>query len=222
MMEIRTEIRGLPELQAMMAVAPGRLGAQVRSWVARESKSFVADFKRELRQKPRKFRSGNWSNRIGGQFKYYVDPGSSGINTTSHIGVNFSGSTGFKESVAKMEEGYRQNSSNALVLPLSRGFEQAGLSMANYKTGRKIGTFKSMLNKANREGYKLFPIRLPQGLFFAINGNFAARSVLLFKAARSINVPKQFSFIQSWTTRIPAIEQRGEIELDKAIKKVLD
>lgn len=221
MMEIRTEIRGLPELQAMMAAAPGRLGIQVRSWVARESKSFVSDWKKTLRQKPRKFRSGNWSNRIGGQFKYYVQPGSTDLNTTAHIGVNFSGATGFKESVAKMEEGYRQSSANALMLPLSRGFEQAGLSMANYKTGRKIGTFKTMLNKPNRDGYKLFPIRLPQGLFFAINGNFAARSALLFKAARSINVPKQFSFIQSWTSRVPAIEQRGEVEIDKAIKRVM-
>jgi hypothetical protein len=219
MMEIRTEIRGHEELQRAMSIAPNRLGARVRTWVSSEARGFIADWRKSLKQKPRKFRSGTWSNRIGGQFKWYATRGKTDINTTATMGANMAGRSGFPESVAKMEEGYTQRTQNAFVVPLSQGFERVHLSMDQYRTGRKDGTFKRLLREPPGSAWRLFPINLPGGLFFALTGfGGSQRLPLLFMARRSMRVPKQFSFLAEWQRRVPSVEERGE----KAIGKEID
>jgi hypothetical protein len=210
MMELRTKVLGARDLRVLFAVAPNIYNKVLLIWLIREKSTFVGSkgrpgvFSRSLTKKKISGSNENWNYRIGNFFKGYVDQRGGSLSLT--MGANLKEhSGGMVESIAKMEEGYKQTSSKNMLMPIAGNMP--------FQRPRKLmlKEFQDML--AN---HRIIVLRKNGHISFMDNVTYK----VLFVSTRAINVPKQFGFISAWESRLAAITNRGQLAVDKETDKI--
>lgn len=232
---IDVETKGESNISYLLRVAPETFRRQVELWLWREKVAFVGSskkdgkFTKELANKPRKYRSGNWSKYIARSFTGVIDNARNLDAMRLRMGL-VKGDR--KKNVSYLEAlGYGANitpkNSEWLMVPNYKNLMSTGLYGKYGAKGKN--SFSKLLN--NLYGAHITPVLYhgkllmfgdfpDKGGSHAIRHQRALDRKLLFTGVKKTSVPRQFNFEASWSKRLPSIEKHGKTMVARTIRSL--
>jgi hypothetical protein len=222
MIALVTTTRGHKELQIFLNAAPQKFSGVVtgtllwaRNWfVGKKGAQTRSQWAGVLKTLHRSGRGGKWDiAHTAPQFKGWVDK----FKLT--MGFGSTSKSGFPSSLSEMEEGFEENSGTPFFIPFYDAMQKAGINIARYSAGRKTGFLA-----AARESGTVQPAIINGRVFYRTTKgekDSKGRGVIIGMLSRHINVPKQFSFVEEWETKIPTVEEKLETNIERMIVREL-
>lgn len=208
-MEATVVVFGENKVKRLMALAPEYYYKAVRSWLIAERKEFVGgksgSFSRSLIRKRRSGRPGYWDARTRYPFKGYLKNDTQLQGMHMEMGIGLEHPTPFTEGLAKMQTGYTTSPGSWMILPIYENLKNVGITKGQHKK------FKEMMDE-NR-----LTIISKRGRLYFFDNFLAGKKgngQLLWVGARSITVPKQLEFYETWEKQIPDVLKRGQNVID--------
>lgn len=231
------EVKYKKEVSELLDSAPEVFTSAIRSWLFSEKNKFVGggrskkegDFEKELGQKKRKYRSGNWSKYIARAFGGEVESGDDLGNMLLHMHPK----SDRKEKLPYLEslaKGATVTPKNAkwLIIPNYKNLLTVGLF------GRVGGNGKNTFQKLFKQLYNTSQLQMVpyhgRLLYFAdtpdVGGSHGKRHMhqlnrkLLFTGVKQTQYGKQFDFEQSWNNRISDVVARGNKTIERTVSQI--
>lgn len=208
---IEAEIKGEEKLKYLFKIAPETFRRQSELWLWREKVAFVGSskkdgkFTKELLNKPRKYRSGNYSRFVARSFTGVIDNKTNLNAMRLRMGI------------------VRDNQKKSLPYLESLGFggistpkSKSWLMVPNYKNLADLGYKHEAMGKLLANLYDRVNPVLHNGKLLVFDEN----KKLLFTGVKSRQMQRQFNFDASWNKRTASVVKHGNTMIERTVRSL--
>lgn len=235
MSTITLETIGEEKIAYLLRMAPETFTRQVKLWMWREKVAFVGSakkdgkFTKEILNKPRKYRDGNWTRFVARAFTGVVDNESNLNAMQLRMGITreerkkdlpYLESLGFGATNKPVKKDW-------LMIPNYKNIFAAGL-YGRYGARGKNNFSKLLANLYDKHispvlyhGKLLIFGDFPdQGGSHVLRHQRTMDRKLLFTGVKNTRMEGQFNFEASWNKRLPAIVKHGTTMIERTVRSL--